>query len=121
MISIDIEKKLKTYSGQQILKISRDFTLGSITNIYGPSGSGKTTFLKCLAGLAAPDSGRIVANENVWFDSLTKTTITPQKRMTGFVFQDYALFRNMTVLQHLQYSTNDACWINRLLTIGKLE
>ncbi len=45
----------------------------------------------------------------------------PQKRMTGFVFQDYALFPNMNVLEHLEYATNDTAWIKRLLHIGKLD
>jgi len=121
MISIHIQKKLKTYGGQQVLKISREFAPGSITNIYGPSGSGKTTCLKCIAGLTAPESGSIVVDEQVWFDSAAKINLSPQKRHVGFVFQDYALFPNMTVLQHLAYATKDAKWIERLLKLGKLE
>ena len=50
---------------------------------------------------------------------LVKTS--PQKRKAGFVFQNYALFPNMTVRQHLEYATDDQQWIERLLTIGKLE
>jgi molybdate transport system ATP-binding protein len=92
MISIDIEKSLKAFKSQRKLKVDRKFEKGSITKIYGPSGSGKTTFLKIIAGLIAP-----------------------------FVFQDYALFPNMTVQQHLEYATDEAQWINRLLAIGRLE
>src|ERR1700761_189422 len=121
MISVDIEKRLKTYNGQQVIRISQKFAPGSITNIYGPSGSGKTTFLKCLAGLTAPDAGSIVVDEQLWYDSLTKVDLSPQKRKVGFVFQDYALFPNMTVQQHLAYATKDTEWINRLLNLGKLE
>jgi len=121
MISIDIEKSLKTYQGRRILKINRKFANGTITQIYGPSGSGKTTFLKCIAGLTKPEKGSIIVDEVVWFDSITKASLSPQKRMAGFVFQDYALFPNMTVLQHLEYATKDSVWINKLLTIGKLE
>jgi molybdate transport system ATP-binding protein len=121
MISIDIEKRLKTYGGQQVLKISRQFEQGSITNIYGPSGSGKTTFFKCIAGLAKPDKGSILVDEQIWFDSFNKTNLSPQKRRAGFVFQDYALFPNMTARQHLEYATKDVSWIEKLLAIGKLE
>lgn len=121
MISIDIEKKLKTYGGQQVLKITRQLPAGSITNIHGPSGSGKTTFLKCIAGLAKPDKGSILVDEQIWFDSVNKADVPPQIRRAGFVFQDYALFPNMTARQHLEYATKDVGWIEKLLAIGKLE
>jgi molybdate transport system ATP-binding protein len=121
MISIAIEKKLKTYSGQQWLKVKHDFADASITKIYGPSGAGKTTLLKILAGLVQPEKGIIKVNNAVWLDTDKRINLSPQKRMTGFVFQDYALFPNMTVLQHLEYTCNDAQWIKRLLEIGKLE
>ncbi len=121
MISIDIEKNLRAYQGKRTLKISRNFPAGSITKIYGPSGAGKTTFLKAIAGLITPENGKIIVNGEVWFDRSSGISLPPQKRMAGFVFQDYALFPNMTVHQHLEYATNDTVWINRLLTIGKLE
>ncbi len=56
-----------------------------------------------------------------WTDTEKGIFLPPQNRMTGFVFQDYALFPNMTVQQHMQYATDDATWITRLLNIGKLE
>ncbi|HZX59383.1 MAG TPA: ATP-binding cassette domain-containing protein [Mucilaginibacter sp.] len=121
MISVDIEKKLKAYSGQQVLKIAAQFPTGSITKIYGPSGSGKTTFLKIIAGLIEPEKGKITADDNVWLDTASKISLSPQKRRTGFVFQNYALFPNMTVQQHLEYATEDQSWIARLFAIGRLE
>jgi molybdate transport system ATP-binding protein len=121
MISVDIEKKLKTYHGQQILKVVQKFPIGSITQVYGPSGAGKTTFLKILAGFIQPEKGSIIVDGISWLDTSTKTCIPPQKRMAGFVFQDYALFPNMTVKQHLEYATNDLAWIEKLLSVGKLE
>ena len=121
MISIDIEKKLKVYQGQRILKIAAEFPAGSITKIYGPSGAGKTTFLKVIAGFTRPEKGKIVADEATWLDTSAKINLAPQKRKAGFVFQDYALFPNMTVQQHLEYATKDASWIKQLLIIGKLE
>ncbi|MDB5117979.1 MAG: potA [Mucilaginibacter sp.] len=121
MISIAIEKKLKVYHGQQVLKISRQFAAGSITKIYGPSGVGKTTFLKIIAGLVTPEKGNITVNAVTWLDTASGINYPPQKRRTGFVFQDYALFPNMTVMEHLEYATTDREWINRLLLLGKLD
>ncbi|MES2112564.1 MAG: ATP-binding cassette domain-containing protein [Bacteroidota bacterium] len=121
MISIDIEKKLKAYKGQHVLKIKTEFAPGSITKIYGPSGAGKTTLLKTIAGFTTPENGKIIANNVTWLNIAQKINLPPQQRRVGFVFQDYALFPNMTVLQHLEYATNDSAWINRLLKTGKLE
>jgi len=121
MTSIEIEKNLKTYQGKRAMKISRSFPAGSITKIYGPSGVGKTTFLKIIAGLIAPESGKIVVNGRMWLDTVAGISLPPQKRMAGFVFQDYALFPNMTVRQHLEYATDDVSWVDRLLAIAKLD
>lgn len=121
MISINIEKKLKAYHGQQVLHIDKQFATGSVTKIHGPSGSGKTTFLKVIAGLINPEKGIIKADNETWFNSDTKTNLSTQKRNIGFVFQQYALFPNMTVRQHLEYATDDEKWISKLLLLGKLE
>lgn len=121
MITVDIEKKLKAYRGQQVLKIKRKFAAGSITKIYGPSGAGKTTFLKILAGLVTPEQGSITVSGVTWFDTASGINLSPQKRRAGFVFQNYALFPNMTVQQHLDYATNDRQWTERLLKMAKLD
>jgi molybdate transport system ATP-binding protein len=121
MITVNIEKKLKAYRGQQVLKIAAQFTDSSIIKIYGPSGAGKTTFLKIIAGLIDPEKGKITVDDTVWLDTDSKISLSPQKRKVGFVFQNYALFPNMTVKQHLEYATDNTPWINRLLAIGKLE
>ena len=121
MISIAIEKKLRAYHGLQVLKINRQFATGSITRISGPSGAGKTTFLKTIAGFIQPEVGSITVDGITWLDTASGHSLPPQKRMAGFVFQDYALFPNMTVQQHLEYANGDGQWIKRLLDIGKLE
>ncbi len=121
MINIHIEKKLKGYHGHQVLKIDHLFGAQSITKIYGPSGAGKTTFLKIIAGLITPEQGSIIVNGITWQDTNTGINLSPQTRMPGFVFQDYALFPNMTVKQHLEYATANKEWINRLLLLGKLD
>jgi molybdate transport system ATP-binding protein len=121
MISIEIEKKLKAYGGEQMLKIAARFDNGSITKIYGPSGAGKSTFLKIIAGLIEPEHGKISVDNVTWLDTASHLSLSPQKRKAGFVFQNYALFPNMNVRQHLEYVSDDAQWINRLLIIAKLE
>lgn len=121
MISVAIEKKLKVYRGKHVLKIAHEFAGSSITKIYGPSGSGKTTFLKIIAGLIKPEQGKICVNGETWLDTSSGVHLPPQKRMPGFAFQDYALFPNMTVTEHLAYATKDQSWIDRLLKLGKLD
>jgi len=121
MISIAIDKRIKTYHGKRNLVIETIIEKGSITKIYGPSGSGKTTFLKIIAGLIMPERGVIKVENEVWLDTAGKVNLKPQQRMVGFVFQDYALFPNMTVMEHLLYATSDTVLIERLLKIGKME
>lgn len=118
MIRIDIEKQLP---GDQLLHVRKEIPEGSIVKIYGPSGAGKTTLLKIIAGLVGADQGFIQIDNTIWLDTSKKIALSPQKRQPGFVFQNYALFPNMTVLQHLQYATNDSAWIQTLLKLAKLE
>jgi molybdate transport system ATP-binding protein len=120
MISVAIEKRLKGYGGAGKLNVKYQFEPG-ITLIHGPSGAGKTTLLKIIAGLVSPEHGQIRVNDTIWLDTEAKINLSPQIRRVGFVFQDYALFPNMSVIEHLQYATGDKDWIMRLLHIGKLE
>ena len=70
--------------------------------LLGASGCGKSLTLKCIAGIERPDKGRIVVDGRTLFDSEKGIDLTPQKRRTGLMFQNYALFPNMTVLQNIQ-------------------
>ena len=76
---------------------------GQIRNhlLLGASGCGKSMTLKCIAGIEQPDEGVIVLNGRTLFDSARKINLPPQKRQIGYMFQDYALFPNMTVLQNV--------------------
>lgn len=75
----------------------RLITDGGVMGILGASGSGKSMTLKCIAGIETPDEGRIVLNGRVLFDSEKHINLPPQKRKVGYLFQNYALFPNMTV------------------------
>lgn len=121
MIEIQIKKRVKTYAGIDLIEVSASFHVQCITQIIGPSGAGKTTLLRIIAGLIKPEQGKITVNENVWLDTSANINLEPQKRNVGFVFQDYALFPNMTVTEHLHYGSGDAQYINRLIAIGRLD
>ncbi len=75
----------------------------SVTVLFGPSGCGKTTVLRCLAGLEKPDTGFIRFGEESWCEAATQVHQPPQRRTLGFVFQDYALFPNLSVAGNLAY------------------
>jgi molybdate transport system ATP-binding protein len=75
--------------------------------ILGASGCGKSMTLKSIAGIVRPDSGRIVLNDRVLFDSEAHVNLPPQKRKVGYLFQNYALFPNMTVVQNIQAGLRD--------------
>ncbi len=106
MIYINIKKNLFTAQGSLKLDIDLSIHSGTITTIYGASGAGKTTILRILAGLLNPEYGKIVVDNTIWFDTDNKINVTPQNRNVGIVFQDYALFPNMTVKENLEYALN---------------
>jgi len=75
-----------------------------VTVLYGPSGAGKTLTLDCLAGFTAPDTGRILLNDEILFDAGAKVNLPPQRRNCGYVFQDHALFPHMTLFANLAFA-----------------
>ena len=97
MLQVRIKKKL----GNFLLDV--DFSMdGGIFAILGASGCGKSMTLKCIAGIERPDEGRIVLNDRILFDSAKRMNLPPQKRKVGYMFQDYALFPTMNVVQNIQ-------------------
>ena len=94
---VDIEKRLGDFHLKVKLEAA-DETLA----LLGASGCGKSLTLKCIAGIETPDKGKIVVDDVVLFDSEKKINLTPQLRRTGLMFQNYALFPNMTVLQNIR-------------------
>ena len=93
---VDIRRDL----GDFHLKVSFEAVNG-ITGLLGASGSGKSLTLKCIAGIERPDEGHIELNGRVLFDSRQKIDLPPQKRSVGYLFQNYALFPNMTLRQNI--------------------
>ena len=99
-LQVEIEKKLN----DKVLSVSFD-TEGKqgITGILGASGCGKSMTLKCIAGIETPDRGKIVLNGRVLFDSGKKINLRVQDRHVGYLFQNYALFRYMTVFDNVAF------------------
>lgn len=95
---VNIKKKLSGF----YLDVS--FEAGTDTvGLLGASGSGKSMTLRCIAGLETPDSGRIVLNDRVLYDSEKGINLPSRKRKIGFLFQNYALFPNMTVEENIRF------------------
>lgn len=104
MIEIALKKSLQATKSTMELSIECNIETGKFVTIYGPSGAGKTSTLRMLAGLLKPDQGKLTVNGNVWYDNQQRINLNPQQRKIGFVFQDYALFPNMTVRQNLEFA-----------------
>ena len=117
MIEIDIKKELHSFESKMSLEIKLDIKEKEFLCISGKSGSGKTTFLRVLAGLEEA-KGRIKVGDKLWLDG--KNSLAPQKREIGFVFQDYALFNNMSVEENLLFIKNDKNLSNELLNICEI-
>ena len=118
MINIKIQKPLFGSNGQMNLDIDLHIQKGDFIALSGLSGSGKTTLLRIIAGLETA-SGTIKIEDDIWLDD--KYSLPPQKRDIGFVFQDYALFPNYTVLENLLYVNKDINLANHLLNLTELN
>ena len=93
---VDIRKKLGDFTLETKFEVQ-----DGVTGILGASGCGKSMTLRCIAGIMKPDEGHIELNGKVLFDSSRKINVRPQDRHVGLLFQNYALFPNMTVQQNL--------------------
>lgn len=97
-LSVKIEKKLRNFT------LRADFSAkDEVFALLGASGCGKSMTLKCIAGIETPDRGRIVLNGRVLFDSEAGINLKPQARKVGYLFQNYALFPNMTIAENIAF------------------
>ena len=93
---VDIRKDLGKFRLQAAFEAGK-----GVTSLLGPSGCGKSLTLKCIAGIEKPDSGHIELNGRVLYDSKRHINLRPQERRVGYLFQNYALFPNMTLRQNI--------------------
>lgn len=101
-LSVDIRKRLGSFSLQVAFEAGEE-TMA----LLGASGAGKSMTLKCIAGIETPDEGRILLDGRTLFDSERKINLPPQQRRVGYLFQQYALFPNMTVAQNIAVGIRD--------------
>jgi molybdate transport system ATP-binding protein len=98
VLTVQVKKQLGDFS------IDAHFeTAGGVTALYGPSGTGKTTLVNMIAGLIAPDYGRIRLDDLVLFDSGERIDVPAHRRRIGYVFQEGRLFPHLTVAANLDY------------------
>ena len=117
MISLNIKKELHGSNGVMNLDINLSLQNGEFVALSGVSGSGKTTLLRVLAGLEEA-FGEIIVDNEIWLNEKIKKPI--QKRDIGFVFQDYALFPNLSVIDNLLYVKKDKDLAKQLLSLTDL-
>ncbi len=97
-LTVDMRRRLASFT------LEANFTApAGITILFGRSGSGKTTLLNSIAGLTAPDAGRIALDARVLFDAAANINLLPAQRSVGFLFQDLALFPHLTAAQNVEY------------------
>ena len=101
-LQLDVERRLENFN----LNVSLRASQGAV-GLLGPSGAGKSMTLRMIAGLTAPDRGRIVLNDRVLFDAETKQNVPAAGRRVGFVFQDYALFPHLTVAENVGFGVRN--------------
>jgi molybdate transport system ATP-binding protein len=116
-IKIKIKKLLHGSSKEMLLDIDLEIKKGSFVALTGESGSGKTTLLRILSGLEEAE-GEIIVDNTIWQDK--EHFLPPQKRKIGFVFQDYALFLNMSVQDNLLFVKKDKELATQLLKLTNL-
>lgn len=108
MLKCNIEKKLNHFV------LNAEFIVeNQILCIMGESGSGKTSILNSIAGLLTPDKGEIILDDNILFSDTIN--LKPQERNIGYVFQDYALFPNMSVKDNIFFMNPDKNYTNSLI------
>lgn len=122
-MKIDIKHRIFTSDGYKTLTIKEEINEKYIVEIVGQSGIGKTTFFRILSGLLVPDYGVISIGNKVILDTKNKINIPPQRREIALMFQDYALFPNMSVEENIQFAQKkkNILRINELLNVFDLE
>ena len=117
MIQVELKKRLKYFD----LDIAFSSPAEEMLVLIGPSGGGKTTIIRMLAGLATPAEGRIVFQDEVWFDSARRINLSPQKRCLGYVFQDYTLFPHLNLYDNAAFAAVNKREVDELFELFKIS
>lgn len=126
VIEIRVRKQMLTAHGLMDMVVETIVEMGKLVALFGDSGAGKTTLLRILAGLTDPDEGFIRFGQTIWFDSEKVINVPPQQRNISLMFQDYALFPNMSVEENITFAQpkanlNEAEELLRLLGLAELR
>jgi molybdate transport system ATP-binding protein len=97
-LRLDISLPLRDFELRAALRVGAETVA-----LVGPSGAGKSTLLRAVAGLVRPAGGEIALNGDVWFSAARRMDLPPERRAVGLVFQDYALFPHLTVLDNVAF------------------
>ncbi len=114
-LNVDIIKQLPGFTLQVQLSCGQ-----GIVGVLGASGSGKSMLLNCIAGIVAPDQGQIIVNNTTLFDSRQKINLAPKDRKTGFLFQKYALFPNLTIAENIAFGLDKLSKADKKIKAGEL-
>ena len=106
-LDVTLATRLSGPEGPFTLDVGLTAAAGEFLVLTGPSGAGKTTLLRLIAGLARPWRGRVAMAGQVWCDTARGIDLPVRARPLGFVFQDYALFPNMTVAGQIGFALHD--------------
>jgi molybdate transport system ATP-binding protein len=118
MIEFAFNKTVCKPDGPAVLRFEGVLAPGERVVIFGESGAGKSTLLRMLAGLDRPDAGFLSVGGEVWYDSRKGISMPTQRRDIGMVFQDSALFPNLTVRQNVEFGVPPGApsgWVDELL------
>ncbi len=113
VLAVRLRKAFAARGGQQFTLDISFRVPPAMTILFGASGAGKTTVLDCIAGLLAPDAGRIALGDFVFFDSDLDVNVAAQHRHIGYVFQDLALFPHLSVTANVGYGLAELSKIAR--------
>jgi molybdate transport system ATP-binding protein len=119
-LRLSARMSLNGAAGPFELDVDLSIAAGSFVALIGPSGAGKTTLLRILAGLARPAAGCVRVGDAIWCDTSQRLNVPTRQRAIGFVFQDYALFPNMTVRGNVEYALGSRARANEVTQLLKL-
>jgi molybdate transport system ATP-binding protein len=123
MIDLELRKTLLSPAGAMAFDVALSVGEREFVAVYGNSGAGKTTLLRMLAGLVAPDGGFIRVGGETWYDGARRFFLEPRLRSIGFVFQESALFPNMSVRKNLEFALGgdrQGDEVDRMLAVADL-